>query len=122
MQASPNVKAAGKPVQNAKMPASSVTSSPPTTRIKGKKSPEDSVAQYFSWVQACVEEPFCVYKCSDLQERNAEAKIGRLVAPKSRSGKVEAPLAVLEEWRAGGARRTALVQQFMKANGDKDST
>ena len=43
--------------------------------------------------------------------------IGRMCTPKSRSGSVTAPAAVVEAWKAGGARKRDLVKQFMAAKG-----
>lgn len=56
-----------------------------------------------------------------LQERRAEAAIGRMCTPKARSGNVTAPQTLRVEFAAGGTRRMALVRQFLAAAGDKDT-
>ena len=57
---------------------------------------------------------------TSLKEKRAEATISRMVTPKARSGKVSAPPAIVEAWKAGGSRKKDLIKQFMASAGKDD--
>ena len=63
--------------------------------------------------------------CSKLQDNTAavnaamDAKLRRMNQPKGKTGAIEVPDWVHQEWLKGGAARKVLVQSMIECKGDK---
>ena len=48
------------------------------------------------------------------------AQLGRLCQPKAKSGKLDVPVAIYEQWKQAGEPRKLLLSTLIAANGDKE--
>ena len=48
------------------------------------------------------------------------AQLGRLCQPKPKSGKLDVPVEIYEQWKKAGEPRKILLSTLIAANGDKD--